>query len=312
MTLLQTMPRIFLRLGFRTLIIALASALAAGSAFACDPETEDCVEIGEWQLSLGIGAGVRTNPVEDTPDIPLFLVPEVSYTGERFFIDNLDFGAFLWESSNQQLNLLATPGYDQVYFHRWSPSNFFINVNNFATAAKDGDEGENIPVIDTDYNTELVAPGFRDMQERNLRDRHTAGMGGLEYYWYTPLVDVQLVFLSDFTAVHYGEEARISLGKYWAGGRHQVSTSIGAVWQSSEIINYYYGVTLPEADESGPYAADAAWTPLVSVDWNYQLTERWDLRLLANYRQLPNEISASPLINDNKVITVFIGGVYHF
>jgi outer membrane protein len=312
MTLLQTMPRIFLRLGFRTLIAALASALAAGSAFACDPETEDCVEIGEWQLSLGIGAGVRTNPVEDTPDIPLFLVPEVSYTGERLFIDNLDFGLFLWESSNQQLNLLATPSYDQVYFHRWSPSNFFINVNNFATAAKDGDEGENIPVIDTDYNTELVAPGFRDMQERDLRDRHTAGMGGLEYYWYTPLVDVQLVYLSDFTAVHYGEEARISLGKYWAGGRHQVSTSIGAVWQSSEIINYYYGVTLPEADERGPYAADAAWTPLVSVDWNYQLTERWDLRLLANYRQLPNEISASPLINDNKVITVFIGGVYHF
>lgn len=306
------MPRIFLRLGFRTLIAALASALAAGSAFACDPETEDCVEIGEWQLSLGIGAGVRTNPVEDTPDIPLFLVPEVSYTGERLFIDNLDFGLFLWESSNQQLNLLATPSYDQVYFHRWSPSNFFINVNNFATAAKDGDEGENIPVIDTDYNTELVAPGFRDMQERDLRDRHTAGMGGLEYYWYTPLVDVQLVYLSDFTAVHYGEEARISLGKYWAGGRHQVSTSIGAVWQSSEIINYYYGVTLPEADERGPYAADAAWTPLVSVDWNYQLTERWDLRLLANYRQLPNEISASPLINDNKVITVFIGGVYHF
>ena len=42
------------------------------------------------------------------------------------------------------------------------------------------------------------------------------------------------------------------------------------------------------------------------------LTERWDLRVLTSYRILPDEISASPLINDNKVITVFVGGVYHF
>ena len=297
---------------FRTLIAALAAALLAGSALACDPATEDCVEIGKWQFSLGVGAGVRTNPVEDSSDIPLFLLPEVSYNGERFFIDNLDFGAILWENEYQQLNLLATPSYDQVYFHRWSPSNFFINVNSFATVAKEGDEKEELPVIDSDNNSGLIAPTFNDAQALDPRDRHTAGMGGLEYFLYTPLVDVQLVYLSDFTAVHYGEEARISLGKYWASGRHHVSTSVGAIWQSSEIINYYYGVTPPEADERGPYTTDAAWTPLVSVDWNYQLTERWDVRFLANYRQLPDEIAASPLINDNKVITVFIGGVYHF
>ncbi len=299
---------------FRTLLATVAAVLMSGSALACDPQTEDCVEVGSWQFSLGIGAGVRTNPVDDGSDIPLVLLPEVHYTGEHFFIDNLDFGAFLWESSHQQLNLLATPSYDQVYFHRWSPSNFFINTNSFATAAKSGNEpaAEENPVIDLGENISLVAPDDETPQEREERDRHTAGMGGLEYYLFTPVVDVQLVLLSDFTAVHYGEEARISLGKYWANGRHHVSASVGAIWQSSEIINYYYGVTSAEADEQGPYSTDAAWTPLVSVDWNYQLTERWDVRLLANYRQLPDEIAASPLINDNKVITVFIGGVYHF
>ena len=71
-------------------------------------------------------------------------------------------------------------------------------------------------------------------------------------------------------------------------------------------------VTEAEADMRGAYHTDAAITPVARLDWNYQLTERWDLRFLANYRQLPDEISASPLINDNKVITVFIGGVYHF
>lgn len=295
-----------------TLVVTLVPALFVGSALACEPETEDCVEIGKWKLSLGVGAGVRTNPLEDGSNIPLFLIPEVSYNGERFFIQNLDFGFILWENETQQLNLLATPSHDQVYFHRWSPGNFFIDSNGFATTGKSNNEELNNPVIDLGGDKELVAPAFEDVQERQLRDRHMAGLGGFEYSLSTMFVDLQLQYVTDFTGVHRGDEVRIALAKYWASGRHQISTSLGAVWQSSEVVNYYYGVTKPEADLRGTYSADAALTPVARVEWNYQLTERWDLRFLANYRQLPDEISASPLINDNKVITVFIGGVYHF
>jgi len=302
---------LFLHL-FRTAAAALIPALFVGSAFACEPETEDCVEIGKWELSLGIGAGVRTNPLEATPDIPLVLIPQVNYNGERFFIQNLDFGFILWESATQQLNLLATPSYDQVYFHRWSPSNFFIDSNGFATTGKGSNDDDDLPVIDTGGDKEFIAPGFEDVQTRQLRDRHMAGLGGFEYSVSTALVDVQLQYVTDFTGVHDGDEVRVALAKYWSTGRHHISASVGAIWQSSEVINYYYGVTKPEADLRGTYSTDAALTPVARMEWNYQLTERWDLRFLANYRQLPDEISASPLINDNKVITVFIGGVYHF
>lgn len=297
---------------FCTLGAALVSALLAGSALACAPETEDCVEIGKWKLSLGVGAGVRTNPLEDGSSIPLFLIPEVSYNGERFFIQNLDVGFILWENHQQQLNVFATPSYDQVYFHRWSPSNFFIDSNGFATAGKGGSDDKNLPVIDIGGDKELVTPGFEEVQARQLRNRRVAGLGGFEYSFSSAVVDLQLQYVADFTGVHRGDEIRVALAKYWARGRHHISTSLGAIWQSSEVINYYYGVTKPEADLRGTYTADAAVTPVARVDWNYQLTERWDLRFLANYRQLPDEISASPLINDNKVITVFIGGVYHF
>lgn len=297
---------------FRALIAAFVSAVLAGNALACAPETDDCVEIGKWDISLGIGAGVRTNPLEATPDIPLFLIPQVNYNGERFFIQNLDVGVILWENETQQLNLFATPSYDQVYFHRWSPSNFFVDATGFATTGKGSDEPENLPVIDAGGDKELVSPAFRDVQERDLRNRRMAGLAGFEYSFATDLVDFQLQYVSDFTGIHQGDEVRVALAKHWATGRHRISTSVGAIWQSSEVVNYYYGVTLPEADLRGTYSADAALTPIIRLDWNYQLTERWDLRFLANYRQLPDEISASPLINDNKVITVFIGGVYHF
>lgn len=297
---------------FPIVAVALTSAVFVGSALACEPETDECVEIGKWELSLGVGAGVRTNPLAATPDIPLVLIPQVNYNGERFFIQNLDFGFILWEKDSQQLNLFATPSYDQVYFHRWSPSQFFIDQNGFATTGKGSNDDDELPVINGGGDKEFVTPAFRDPQQRDLRDRHMAGLGGFEYSLSTGLVDVQLQYVTDFTGVHDGDEVRVALAKYWASGKHRISTSIGAIWQSSEVINYYYGVTAPEADLRGTYHADAALTPVARLDWNYQLTERWDLRFLANYRQLPDEISASPLINDNKVITVFIGGVYHF
>jgi outer membrane protein len=297
---------------FRALIAALIPALFANSLFACAPETDDCAEVGKWELSVGIGVGTRTNPLEATADIPLFLIPQVNYNGERFFIQNLDFGAILWESKTQQLNLFATPSYDQVFFHRWNPSNFFVDSSGFAMAGKSENQADNIPVISLDGNREVVSSTFNDVKARDLRDRRMAGLGGFEYSLSTGLADFQLQYVSDFTGVHHGDEVRIALAKKWAHGRHRVSASVGALWQSSEVVNYYYGVTSLEADLRGTYSADAAVTPIVRLDWNYQLTERWDLRFLANYRQLPDEISASPLINDNKVITVFIGGVYHF
>lgn len=296
---------------FRTLVVALFSALFAGSAFACEPETEDCVEIGKWKLSLGVGAGMRTNPLENGSNIPLLLIPEVSYNGERFFIQNLDFGFILWENATQQLNVLATPSYDQVYFHRWSPSNFFLNSDASVSSGDKGGPNEELPVIDTD-GKELLGPNFNDLRQRNLRSRRMAGLAGLEYSFSTAHLDLQLQYLSDFTGIHHGDEARISLARQWVKGRHHLVGSLGAVWQSSEVLNYYYGLTPAEADTSGDYAAGAAMSAVARFDWNYQLTERWDLRFLASYRQLPDEISASPLINDNKVITVFIGGVYHF
>lgn len=290
------------------LIPAVLSPLLASAA--CTSGEQDCVEVGKWDISVGIGAGVRTNPVEDASDIPLVLVPQINYNGERFFIQNLDFGFMLWENERQQINLLATPSYDQVFFHRWSPSNFFLDSNSFIAGNKGRDE-EELPTV-TPGDKEFVSPGFTDMAQRELRDRHMAGLAGIEYNLNLGLFDLQAQYLTDFTGVHDGDEARVSIARHWMRGRHHLVGSVGAVWQSNEVTNYYYGVTYKEADHRGTYTPDSAVSAIARLDWNYELTESWDLRMFASYRHLPSEISDSPLINDNKVITVFVGGVYHF
>ncbi len=295
-----------------TAALFIVAPLLATTTFACEQGQEDCVEVGKWELSIGLGAGIRTNPLVDTSDIPLIVVPQINYNGERFFIQNLDFGVIVWQNETQQLNLLATPSYDQVFFHRWSPGNFFIEGNALTTGGKEASGNKGNEIFDNGDDRELVAPEFMPLQAPSARDRHMAGLAGIEYSWNTPLVDVQIQYLTDFTQIHSGEELRVALAKHWRYGKHQLMASVGANWQSREVVNYYYGVRANEADIRGPYITDSALSPLVRVDWNYQLTERWDLRVLTSYRLLPDEISASPLINDNKVITVFVGGVYHF
>lgn len=308
------MITMFLRPACYARAIAVMSLFTILPTQACTPAAAaDCVEVGTWSVSLGLGVGVRSNPLADTDDIPLLLVPHIHYNGERVFVQNLDLGVILWENDDHQLNLLATPSYDQIFFHRWSPGNFFIDGSAFAST------GHFYPGSRDDLTShgdgqdrELITPEFRPQQAPQFRDRHMAGLAGIEYGWQGDSLDFNLQYLTDFTQIHSGEELRLTLAKHWQRGRHHWIASLGANWQSQEIINYYYGVTFAEANERGTYEGKSAISPLLRLDWNYALNKRWDLRLLASYRRVPDEISNSPIVDDNKIITVFVGGVYHF
>lgn len=298
------------------LLFALRAQAGTGCEFSDNTSNDDCVEVGSWQLSLGVGAGVRTNPLADAEDIPLVLIPQLSYQGERFFIENLDIGFIVAESNNQQLNLLITPSYDQVFFHRWNAGNFFIGGPGQGTASSDDGEivdDEDLPVIDQDLTSGGgKEPEFSQRSWRDLDDRHMAGLAGVEYNLTLNELELQFHYLQDVTKVHDGDEARIVLAKPWLSGKHRVLTSLGLSWQSQEVIQYYYGISEEEADSNNRYTATDGVSQIIRVDWNYKLTDSWDLRVLASVRHLPDAISASPLVNDNKVITAFVGGVYHF
>jgi hypothetical protein len=124
------------RLQLLTLVCLLLPMTVAADS-QCGPASSDCVEVGTWQVSVSLGAGVRTNPVMGNKDIPLIVLPEISYSGQRFFLQNLDFGFILTETQTQQLNLLLTPSYEQVYFHRWSPGNFILDSQVLLTTPTD-------------------------------------------------------------------------------------------------------------------------------------------------------------------------------
>ncbi len=93
---------------------------------------DDCVPVNEWRFNLALGIGLRENPLVGGEHTPLIVMPEVSWYGERFFINNLELGATLFENRRHQLNAIVTPGYQQMHFNRWDPFNFFDRSSGLA------------------------------------------------------------------------------------------------------------------------------------------------------------------------------------
>ena len=111
---------------------ATAGAAPAASVDDCDAASPDCAVVGKWNFSLALGAGVRTNPLVQGQDLPLIVVPQFSYYGKRFYIDNLDVGLTALESAKNTLSLIASPGYDRIFFYRSDLQNIFVNIGGAA------------------------------------------------------------------------------------------------------------------------------------------------------------------------------------
>ena len=54
-------------------------------------------------MSVSLGIGSRSNPVMGESDIPLVVIPQISYYGKRFFLENLDLGVTLYEGAVEHL-----------------------------------------------------------------------------------------------------------------------------------------------------------------------------------------------------------------
>lgn len=78
-------------------------------------------------------------------------------------------------------------------------------------------------------------------------------------------------------------------------------------WQSSDVVDYYFGVRPDEALPGRPaYSGDSALTPELSVLVSRPLSERWTLFARAGQAWLPSEISNSPIVADDSSTSLFV------
>jgi MipA family protein len=281
-------------------LVALCAGVAqAGAADDCagtsgeSGPSGDCVAVGKWNFSVALGAGVRTNPVAGGKDIPLVVIPQFSYYGKRFFIDDLDVGFTLAENAANTLSLVASPGYDRVFFYRSDLQNIF--VSGLPTAASADEPGPYFRVPANAPNAIPIPPS----------PRHVTYLAGPEYTFKLYGISGQLDVLHDITDQDNGTEVRAALGVPLIRSHGSLSANAGITWKSAGIVNYYYGVpTL--------YQAGAALDPFVKLGYTVPLSGNWRFSAFAQYERLGSAIADSPIVAEHYVATAFVGATYTF
>ena len=269
----------------------LAHAAAAPPDADCQAHKEDCVAVGNWNFSVALGAGIRTNPLVNGRDIPLAIIPQVSYYGSHFFLDNLDLGVTLVDSDANTLSLVASPGYDRVFFYRYDLQNIFLS--GFTT--------------DTLVAVKPVSRDTPGAVQFPSRARRVTYLAGPEWTFKFEGITGQLDVLHEITAQNHGNEVRAALGipllEKEKGS--SLSLNVGATWESEAIVNYYYG-------EPNFYAGGSSLNPFFKLKYGRSLAGKWRLDAFVEYERLGAAIADSPIVANHYVVTAFVGATYPF
>ena len=265
------------------MLIAVVWPQVSVAQAACSAPSSDCAVVGQWEISASFGVGERSNPVADRSDIPLVVIPRISYYGKRFFLENLELGYTLHEGDANTFSLIATPGYDRAFFVRSDLQNIFI-PGGFATPT-------GAPPVPLDGGNFAVSP------------RHTTYLLGPEWTFSYGVLTGQLNALREVTGEHDGHEVRAAFAVPLIRSKSSLVASAGVTWKSAEVVRYYYGV-------DDVYEPGSALSPFIKLRYSRPLSDRWMINAFANYEHLAGAIANSPVVSENHVTTVFAGAVF--
>lgn len=311
----------------------------ASIADPCEKEGVGCAPVGEWQFELAVGYGEHVNPIRGRDNIPIVLLPSLSYYGERFFFETDTVGFTLVDASQHQLNLVAMPGHDQIYFEDFGLGNISLEDGSFGSPSLGLEDSSSIGFGDTENALDEEYDGSEESIESpelesllevspdeeflpietesvtyDLRKRKIAGLAGIEYGWSGDRIHWGVQWLNDFTGRHEGSEIRLAMSYDMPlDNQGRLNFGLGAKWRSQEIQDYYFGIDASEVSDSRKvYEAGAGLSPFVKIQWQKAINKRWRIKTSFRYAWLNDEISDSPLVDSDSIISVFVGGVYHF
>jgi len=148
---------------------------------------------------------------------------------------------------------------------------------------------------------------------QGMADRDGTLEAGLQVSLATSLGQFSATLLNDVLDEHDGHEAKLTFSKRFPLQKFFVSPFVSAIWQSSQLANYYYGVRSIEASMARPaYKVDSSVLVQLGVRANYLFREHWSLSGRIAVTRLADEISGSPIVKDDFVSSAFVGIGYQF
>jgi len=268
----------------------------------CGAAAQDCVAVGHWNFSIELGLGERTDPLVNSKSIPLVVIPQFSYYGKRFFLDDLDLGFTVAETDSNSFNLIASPGYDRVYFYRSDLQNVFVSGLPFSSDAV------SVGGIPANHPPTLAAPNAPAAGSPSAfppRSRRITYLAGPEWTFKYAGVTGQLDVLHEITDQNQGNEVRAAVRAPLLRADGGLTATLGFTWNSAAIVNYYYGA-------ANVYTGGSAFDPFVKLAYSRPFAKRWRFNAFAEYERLAGAIADSPIVAEHHVATVFVGCAYTF
>jgi len=156
--------------------------------------------------------------------------------------------------------------------------------------------------------------GYDDDDSNDLNgmaDRDYSLDAGIAVEWEIPHTDgitLDTSFAADILGENKGQEAEVLLTKMFDFKPFFIKPRVGVTWQSEDMVDYYYGVRNQEATATrAAYAPSNALNPMVGLDFYLGLSEDWMLISRAGINFLDDEISDSPIVEDDTTQTYLIG-----
>jgi len=270
----------------------------SNAALACSKNEDSCVESEQFQLSVALGAGQRSNPLYDGDSFPMLILPDFSYYTDTWFIDNGTLGYSLMQNERFAASVVMRLNSEKGYFQRWFAGNV-ITLNSTSAILP--------PEVDTGTQKSMSA-----VSVDHVKKRPTAVDAGLQFNWFGEQWQSRLNFWQDINSKYEGQNASLSWSRFWplAGGQFDLSTTL--YWKSAKLIDTYYGVGEDELYYLQRYDGRASWQPEVRVGWQKALTSRWTMLTFYRYLHLDDAMTDSPLVQDDSVQTWFVGMSYRF
>ncbi|HEX7816877.1 MipA/OmpV family protein [Dyella sp.] len=255
-----------------SLLLALlmpASVWAQSASSSDDPTTP--VNTSHWQLGLGVAASDNAYVGQGSKITPF---PLVVYQGDRFFIQGITAGVHLLKSDGVAIDAIVTTGFNNV------------DANDFSRA-------------------DLARRGIN---RNDLDDRDRSIDAGFAASWTGRFGQLRAVAKTDISGNSEGAEYSLEYGyrMHWAG--FTITPNVGAVFLSSKVADYYYGIHSDERRRGVPgYVPGGSLIPQAGIGVVRPIGDKWTLLINAKYTELPDKISHSPLVDGSHGTTVLIG-----
>lgn len=294
----------------KPILLFIAGLCVSLSLYANDTKINDesLATVGDFHFSIALGVGKKTNPLIDSDDIDLYIVPSFRYYGDSFYFDNGDLGYSFYQSERIVVSALARINDENAYFSRWHPDNVFTNSGITIPSVVPGDN-------ETSDSASNIGPENIDID--NISKRKWALDAGLQLNWFiNDSTAVLAQLLTDVNSVYNGTNAKVELFHAFKPKMFDalsVQTTVGLDWGSSALHNYYYGISANDnVNLQHLYNARSGFSPYIKLYVGAPISEHWKAFFSVKTKQLSQSIQDSPIVEEKQVTTSFIGVSYVF